>query len=386
MNIIKYIPIVGVILWTSCVAPQSVLTDTLAKAQGLEYISSVDVDWSSMTKDASARICNIQALDYSPKNNALYLLQSDPAMLGDQLYYTLKFDKSKSQFQKITTTNILSQNGQRIINVLEYQQVLDKGKRPRFNVPYYIDMVYDDVNNTPIVLNYGTYWDYKNEQYSTEPSVHTLSEDNRLLGMYALNRMFRPKFDSLLKDVQVATMTMSPSQEKLFTMTAVPLPGEKPSLDSYDTGFVRVSKYRSSSRSEESQYLYPLNLPNDPSVIGRSDMDWQVVNALAVNDSVLWVIEGLELQDQTWDYNLYEVVLRMQDRLTSSKPISELKRRPVVLKKKLAHLNAVIPEFSGRIKDISLGPIVAKKQTIFLLKANECSDEVAVEILKLSVK
>jgi len=372
----------SLVLCTSCGIFSSKKYPVLPTAQQkMEYVKSLNSEFRDNAVTTSLPQCHVNSIYYNPAQNALFLLESNPDGEGVQQIYTLKYDKKHTKVSQMSNFALKAQNGQNLLSINAYQELVKKGKRPKFNLYHFSDMVYDGLNKTFVVLNRGYGYQNGQDKFISEPNIYNLSEDNRLMGMYAISRLFKLKDDSKTDSIRLSKMTISPEFTKLFTATAAPLWLERPDMDSYDTGFVRISKYRNTSRSVESQYLYPITYPNDPQVVGRSHKEPQLVNLLAKNDSVLWVMEGLELIDNTWEYKLYEVVLGTEKRLTSNKPIKELRRRPILDKKLIYTLNDVLKDIPAEIIDLCWGPEMDKKPSMYLLLRGDCLEERSFDII-----
>lgn len=347
----------------------------------IETHQSVGEQIKKLWTDSASVLCHVQSLYYEPSLKTLFLLQANPLEKDQQNYISLYYDLKSKQYTRLSSTPIKAQNNLQVQDEVRFKELIEKGKKPRYKVHEFRDLVYDASNKNLILLNAGRV-SRLDKKYSTEPSIHTLSEDNRLLGQYAISRLFKP-IDNVEADaLAFQIMAISPSTNKLFTATSYPLKSEKPSVDSYDTGFVRISRYRTSSRSEECQYLYPLSLPNDAGVLKLSDNDLYIVNMLALNDSVLWVIEGLDTREGYTSYRVYEVVLEDDKKLSSNKPIKELRKRPYVHKTFKYDLTPMVSDGDLKIKDWTWGPVVDKKPSVYLLMIGAC-DAGANEIIQV---
>lgn len=375
--------ILFILFFVSCHSTKNTTINADLQFEEIELQKNLSIDWSNYTTEGQEVLCHFNGIHYSSKRNAIFLIHSDKEMMQKNKYFVLNLDKSKSTVSKIQDIEIKSQNNQSFFNIYEFQRLIDKGKRPKYNIPFYSDIAYDEGNNAILIINSGTNWSYKNVDYFNIPSIHSLSDDNRLLGQFSLAKMFKPSTYEEMDDIQMGILTISPTNEKVFTMTRKPLKMDENSSDSKDIDIIRLCSFRAASKSEESQYLYPLRIPYDKK---DEETEKQIVNLIAMNDTILWVLEEFRHPNNSIEYQVYEVALSKPFQLTSRKPVNELKKKPVLQKHFLFNLNEFLPNNNVKIIDFCWGPTINKKQTLYFLANSGCSSEENVEIFQVLLK
>lgn len=337
---------------------------------GLTFNAAVAIPQGLNIDDTE--VGGLSGITYNAKSKLFYALSEDPSEHSPARYYTIAIDKLEMhpivQFRSATT--LLSNTGKPYSSKSVYEQLVAKGKRPRYTTPSPKDIVYLPKEKRMVWVHQGVSDSIGGMLITQNPALNLMEMTGRTISPYQLPKPFKMEATAGPKNQKgVAAITVSPSEEKLFITTEAPLIEETADPQTYDTGYVRIYQYRNASRSAETYYAYPLDIPNDPTIAG-SGKQYGVTAMTALDDSTLLILERVELPNEGYKVRLYKTVLKAEHKANPRKNLKERRYFVPLQKELIMDFNTISDLKIENIEGMTLGPKIKGKNTLVLVSNN----------------
>ncbi|MBX9448230.1 MAG: esterase-like activity of phytase family protein [Taibaiella sp.] len=346
----------------------------ISDIRSLHYLTSVEIPYNMEFRETV--VGGLSGITYDHRKKVFYVISDDRSEHSPARFYEVEIG-GWQRVPQVDFKNVIflqTTTGRQFESRAGFLETLEKGKRPKYNTPDPEDIVYIPSHKGFVWVSEGELDSFNGVKMLVHPSVNLMEAGGRMLYAYPIPKQL--KFGDVSgprRNSAIEAVSLSPSEEKLFFCTEEPLIEDAPSLDSYDTGFVRIYQYRNTSRSSEAFYAYPLDIPNDPSIV-HSDRKFGISALCALSDSTLLVLERAFIPGEGNKVRLFKVELKTENRVRTRKPLL-VEKDYIPLEKSLVLDFNTLEDFPiDNIEGMCLGPVVDGKQTVVFVSDNNFNE------------